>query len=240
VLAAARRAGVTMSERQRYFPEQITQKSHVMDQVLTAGEAIRPVARELGVAERGASLTPSYTAHKCDISKRTSSSSDPGPSSTFPVSSEESRELFSLFVNAIGADVAVTRVSPPADLPAVAPKLIPALAYLAEQGGQSITVGQLAEGIGVSFGWGSRVADELVSFGIVERIRHDHDRRIVRLQLTPRATVICRRLWSNREGAIVAALGGIAPDDRPVIARFLRRFITELKSQTSKAAPDHL
>lgn len=145
--------------------------------------------------------------------------------------------MFGLFVNAILADVAVTRAGPPSDMPVtVSPKLVRALLYLAQHGGRAMTVGELAEGVGVSLGWASRVADELVSIGLLERVRDDRDRRVVQLQLTPSATLISGRLWSDREDAIVAALSEIFPEERPVIARFLRRLATELESHASKVS----
>ena len=159
-------------------------------------------------------------------------------SQRFPVRDEESWEMFGLFINAILADVAVTRAGPPAGVPAkISPKLVRALLYLAQHGGCSMTVSELAEGMGVSLGWASRVADELVEAGLLNRVRDGRDRRIVQLRLTERAAAINSRLWSDREGSIVAALSEAAPDERQAIARFLRRLTAELERHVSELTP---
>jgi DNA-binding MarR family transcriptional regulator len=242
-----------MSEQQR-AAEQIVQKLRAADQMLAQGAAVRTVTRKLGITEQaymkwrmqGAnSGSRTRTASSKDLPKSGPAVTTPqtpvreNSSPTFPVRREESWEMFGLFVNAILADVAVTRAGPPADVPVnISPKLVKALLYLAQHGGRAMTVGELADGVGVSLGWASRVADELVSIGLLNRIRDDRDRRIVQLQLTPRAHVISERLWSDREGAIVTALGEVLPEERPVIVRFLRRLTAELELHASKSSPN--
>lgn len=230
----------------RHSAEQLVQKLEAADQMLAQGVAVSTVARKLGITEQtyqqwrsqiaalGTRLRPGPSKEMAkNISQNAVTSSSP----KFPVRREESWEMFGLFVNAILADVAATRAGPPSDVPVtVSPKLVRALLYLAQHGGRAMTVGELAEGVGVSLGWASRVADELVSIGLLERIRDDRDRRVVQLQLTPRATLVSGRLWSDREDAVVAALSEIFPEERPVIARFLRRLATELESHASKSS----
>jgi DNA-binding MarR family transcriptional regulator/transposase-like protein len=246
-----------MGEQQQHSAEQVVQKLRAADQMLAQGAAVGTVARKLGVTEQtyqqwraqGAGLStrerpnpvPAKEAPKNNPQNHSQGNSQNNTASSspkFPVRREESWEMFGLFVNAILADVAVTRSGPPSDVPmTISPKLVRALLYLAQHGGRAMTVGELAEGVGVSLGWASRVADELVAIGLLERIRDDHDRRVVQLQLTPRATVISGRLWSDREDAIVAALSEVFPEERQVIARFLRRLTAELESHASKSTP---
>lgn len=109
------------------------------------------------------------------------------PSVLFPVQREESGKLFDLFVSAGRAYVAVARASTHTDLPPMSLKLIPSLLYLTKHDGRFVTIGELAEGVGASLGWASRIADELSSMGLLSRIRDERDRRIVRLQLLLRA-----------------------------------------------------
>jgi DNA-binding MarR family transcriptional regulator len=153
------------------------------------------------------------------------------PSILFPVQREESGKLFDLFVNAGRAYVAVARGGTHADVPSMSLKLIQPLLYLTKYDERFVTIGELAEGIGASLGWASRIAGELSSLGLLSRIRDEHDRRIVRLQLTPQAAIICSRLCSGCEAATAAALSRIAPKERSVIARFLSQLITELRPQ---------
>jgi DNA-binding MarR family transcriptional regulator len=236
-----------MGEQQHHSVEQVVQKLRAADQMLAQGAPVRTVARKLGITEQtyqqwrtqgAASSTGQQPNPGKEMTKNISQSSTASPSQKFPVRREESWEMFGLFVNAMLADVAVTRAGPPSDVPlTISPKLVRALLYLAQHGGRAMTVGELAEGVGVSLGWASRVADELVSIGLLERIRDEHDRRVVQLQLTPRATVISARLWSDREEAIVAALSEVFPEERQVIARFLRKLTAELELHASKSNP---
>jgi DNA-binding MarR family transcriptional regulator len=235
-----------MGEQQHHSAEQVVQKLRVADQMLAQGIAVSAVARRLGITEqtyqqwrmREEIMGPRQRVSvPKETPKNPPQSTSSGASTKFPVRREESWEMFGLFVNAILADVAVARAGPPSDVPAtISPKLVRALLYLAQHGGRAMTVGELAEGVGVSLGWASRVADELAAAGFLERVRDDHDRRVVQLQLTPRATVISSRLWSDREDAIVAALSEIFPEERPVIARFLRRLTAELELHASRSS----
>jgi DNA-binding MarR family transcriptional regulator len=225
---------------------EVAPKLRPAEQILAQGNSVRAVAQKLGIAEppyqpwRPQSDPPNKLPHTGPVKEM--SKGNPrkpvAPSiQKFSVRRDESWEMFGLFVNAILADLAVTRVQPPSDVPlTISPKLVRALLYLAQHGGRAMTVGELAEGIGISLGWASRVADELVSIGLLDRIRNEHDRRVVQLQLTQSASGICERLWSDREGAIVAALSEVSPEERPVIAQFLRKLATELELHTSKAS----
>lgn len=147
---------------------------------------------------------------------------------SFPVGHDETCEILRLFVSAMAANVAAARGRPLPDVSGtIAPKLVRALQYLSQQDGVATKVGDLAEGLQVSLGWASRVADELASFGFLKRVRNEHDRRIVRLELTEKAAEIGRRLLSDREATIVAALADLGPGERHAIANFLRRLGAE-------------
>lgn len=148
-------------------------------------------------------------------------------SKSFPVSQQEARELFGLLATALRLNVAVRRRVAKANVPHISLKLIPALFYLEQFGEQPVTVGQLANGVGKSRSWASRATEELISLGLLESIRDPHDRRCLRLRLTAQAAGYSR-LWSDRESAIVVALEGIPPEQRPAIRRFLVRLVNEL------------
>lgn len=224
---------------------QVVQKIRVPDSLLAQGAPIRTAVQNLGVTAQvyQQSAPPGETASKSaqpstlkEMPKGIPRKPMVAPLPKFGVRRDESWEMFGLFMDAILADLAVTRMGPPSDLPRrISPKLARALFYLAQHGGCATTVGELAEGVGVSLGWASRVADELVSIGLLERVRNENDRRVVQLQLTPSATAINGRLWNEREGAITAALSEVSPEQRPVIARFFRKLASELETQASKA-----
>jgi DNA-binding MarR family transcriptional regulator len=156
-------------------------------------------------------------------------------SEEFAAQRSESWEIVGVFMDIFVADAAAIRAKPPRDIEtALSPKLVRALLYLVQHGDVEMTVGSLADGLGVSLGWASRVADELVSIGFLNRSRNSRDRRIVQLQLSERAKEVGDQLWAAREGAVTAALSEVSPSERQAIVRFLRRFIVELDLHGSK------
>jgi DNA-binding MarR family transcriptional regulator len=224
---------------QRQILDRAEQKAGLSRQVLAPGASAGTATRKIEIAAQTYRHgQPGLKIPNDVLSAVRDDTSEKAPSLKYPVHHEESWEIFGLFVNAILADVAVTRAGPPAGVSAkISPKLVRALLFLAQRGGCAMTVGELAEGLGVSLGWASRVADELATAGLLNRVRDGRDRRIVQLRLTERATALSDRLWSDREGSIVAALGEAAPNERQVIARFLRRLTTELERHASELAP---
>lgn len=92
------------------------------------------------------------------------------------------------------------------------------------------TIGQLATGLGVSQGWASRVVDEMERAGYVVRERDPDDRRVVRVSLAPAAVARVEKAYRWRGDAVEAALEGMTPHERDVVARFLRRFVDEVRA----------
>lgn len=84
-------------------------------------------------------------------------------------------------------------------------------------------MGQLATGLGISRGWASRVAEELVERGHVEREDDPDDRRVVRLRLTERSLAEIERAYRWRGDVVAAALAEHGPAEREAIRRFLRQ-----------------
>jgi len=106
--------------------------------------------------------------------------------------------------------------------------VIRAAVYIHDEGPQ--TIGQLAQGLGISQGWASRVVDELERAGYVERERDPGDRRMVRVRLTPMAVERVERAERWQGGAVEAALTGMDSRERAVVATFLRRFIDSVRT----------
>ncbi len=86
-----------------------------------------------------------------------------------------------------------------------------------------LTVGQLATGLGISRGWASRVAEEMVARGHVERAGDPGDRRVVRLRLTDESLAEIERAYRWRGDVVAAALAEHGPREREAIRRFLRQ-----------------
>jgi DNA-binding MarR family transcriptional regulator len=92
----------------------------------------------------------------------------------------------------------------------------------------SRTIGELADGLGISLGWASRVVSELEASGMVVRTPDPGDRRIVHVSLTPGATEIVERAYRWRAEAIDRALAPLDPAGRAAVRTFLRHAVEEL------------
>jgi DNA-binding MarR family transcriptional regulator len=90
------------------------------------------------------------------------------------------------------------------------------------------TIGELAEGLGISYGWASRVVSELEATGMVERRVDPVDRRVVHVSLTSDAAEMVERTYRWRGEAVDQALAGLDAHDREVVRTFLRRVTEEL------------
>jgi DNA-binding MarR family transcriptional regulator len=108
---------------------------------------------------------------------------------------------------------------------------IRAAIYLYQHGER--TVGQLATGLGISRGWASRVAEELVERGHAAREGDPGDRRVVHLRLTDRSLAEIERAYRWRGDVVAAALAEHAPAERAAIRQFLRQVATGLAGDAS-------
>ena len=89
------------------------------------------------------------------------------------------------------------------------------------------TVGQLAAGLGISYGWASRVVEELEAAGYATRERDANDRRVVRVRLDPARVGEVEQAYHWRSESVGAALEPLADSDRAAVRAFLRR-LTEI------------
>lgn len=134
---------------------------------------------------------------------------------------------------------------PHAGAPAVAghvsPHAIRAAIHVYQHG--SRTVGQIAAGLGISYGWASRVVEELESAGYLLRERDATDRRVVRVRLRPAATAEVEQAFRWRGDIVERALEPLSGAERLVVQGFLRRVIDGLQAaepgpaQTSDTHP---
>jgi DNA-binding MarR family transcriptional regulator len=91
------------------------------------------------------------------------------------------------------------------------------------------TVGQISSGLGISYGWASRVVEELEAAGYVVRERDEHDRRIVHVRLDPTALAEVEREYARRGVAVERALEPFSETERATIRLFLRRVTDSLR-----------
>jgi DNA-binding MarR family transcriptional regulator len=114
----------------------------------------------------------------------------------------------------------------PGPRPPVSAHAIRAAMHLGRSGTR--TIGELAEGLGISVGWASRVVSELEASGMVVRTPDRTDRRIVRVSLSAKATAIVERAYLWRAEAIDRALAPLDPAGRAAVRTFLRQAVDEL------------
>ncbi len=109
---------------------------------------------------------------------------------------------------------------------AVSPHAIRAAMHLWQSG--TLTISELADGLGISLGWASRVVSELEVTGMVVRTTDPSDRRVVRVSLSDHAVDVVERAYLWRVEAIERALATIDPASRDAVGRFLQAAIDEL------------
>jgi DNA-binding MarR family transcriptional regulator len=113
-----------------------------------------------------------------------------------------------------------------ADGRVVSPHAIRAAIHVYQHGQR--TVSELADGLGISMGWASRVVSELETSGMVVRSADPGDRRVVRVSLTPEAVDVVDHAYRWRADAIERALGPLDPDGREAVRTFLQAAVDEL------------
>ena len=93
------------------------------------------------------------------------------------------------------------------------------------------TVGQLASGLGISYGWASRVVEELEAAHYIVRERDASDRRIVRVHLDEAALEQVERAYAWRGEAVWHALEPLTEGERAAVRLFLRRVIDLMREE---------
>jgi DNA-binding MarR family transcriptional regulator len=91
------------------------------------------------------------------------------------------------------------------------------------------TVGQLASGLGISYGWASRVVEELGAARYVTRERDADDRRVVRVKLNPDVRDEVERAYQWRFNDVDEALDPLGEAEREAVRVFLRRMTDLLR-----------
>jgi DNA-binding MarR family transcriptional regulator len=98
------------------------------------------------------------------------------------------------------------------------------------------TVGQVASGLGISYGWASRVVDEAEASGYLIRERDADDRRVVRVRLNPERLDEVKRALEWRGRAVQQALEPLSESEGEAVRLFLRR-VTDLMLGSEPGQP---
>src|SRR5688572_7000674 len=113
---------------------------------------------------------------------------------------------------------------------------VQAAMHLALSGG--LTVGELATELGVTPGWASRLADELVLAGHAVREQDPADRRVVRLRISPAMEARCAQIYCERSAAVARALEGASPEDLATFTRLIGRIAAEFETLAAPQPPN--
>jgi DNA-binding MarR family transcriptional regulator len=97
---------------------------------------------------------------------------------------------------------------------------VKALALLEERG-QALSVGELAEGLGLSVAATSRSVDGLVKRALVERAEDPVDRRVKRVRTTARARKAYQRIVALRTATLTRLIESLTADERTKLAAAL-------------------
>jgi DNA-binding MarR family transcriptional regulator len=150
------------------------------------------------------------------------------------VSRKEVVGLSELVVRLVLVSRSLERVRPRRG-PDLSPHAVRATLHLFQHG--QGTVGELAEGLGVSMGWASRIADELERVGHVLRERDADDRRVVRLRLSDGAMRLAEDMYRERGRAVAEALALLSREERGTVERFLRDLTERLEALVTSPPP---
>jgi DNA-binding MarR family transcriptional regulator len=93
------------------------------------------------------------------------------------------------------------------------------------------TVGQIASGLGISYGWASRVVEELERAHYASRTRDLEDRRVVHVRLDPGAERLVERAYHWHGEAVQAALAPLTAAEREAVHGFLGRLTEQLNAR---------
>jgi DNA-binding MarR family transcriptional regulator len=98
------------------------------------------------------------------------------------------------------------------------------------------TVGQIAAGLGISYGWASRVVEELEAAHYVVRSRDPEDRRVVHVRIDPSALASIEGAYRWHAEAVQEALEPLSPAEQEAVRSFLRR-VTGLLAGSGRERP---
>jgi DNA-binding MarR family transcriptional regulator len=83
----------------------------------------------------------------------------------------------------------------------------------------SLAMGELARGLGVSYPAASQIGDQLVELGLALRERPDWDRRVVLLRLTDDARAMVHEVLERRRHQVAEVLAQLTPAEREGFVR---------------------
>jgi DNA-binding MarR family transcriptional regulator len=101
--------------------------------------------------------------------------------------------------------------------------------------GQPLTVGELAQRLGLSPAAATALVDRLEAVGHVERTRDGRDRRRVTVKMNPQALELASAFFVPLRGRMDAAVEGVSDEDLVRTAAVVRQLITAVTTARDAA-----
>ena len=102
----------------------------------------------------------------------------------------------------------------------------------------NVLMGDLAEGLAISYPSATNMVKRLERQGLVERMVNPADRREVEVRLTAHGTDICERMESERVSRIKQVLDAMTTPDRKALMEGLSRFVVAAAGDDDAVAQD--
>jgi DNA-binding MarR family transcriptional regulator len=116
--------------------------------------------------------------------------------------------------------------------PITSPQFI-ALQWLLEEG--DLTIGELSQKISLAFSTTTDLVDRMEKNKLVERIRDENDRRVVRIHLLEKGRVIIHEVIEKRQAYLQDVLSGFSDEDAESMSRLLELLYYQMKEVNEKS-----
>lgn len=114
----------------------------------------------------------------------------------------------------------------------ITPPQFVALQWLLEEG--DLTIGELSKKISLAFSTTTDLVDRMEKNELVERIRDDRDRRVVRIHLLEKGKVIIQEVIEKRQQYLEEVLEGFTEEETDLLNGLLSLLFKQMKHVNEK------
>jgi DNA-binding MarR family transcriptional regulator len=101
-----------------------------------------------------------------------------------------------------------------------------------------LTMNQLSERMGLATSTMTRIVDNLVRDGYIERVRDESDRRLVYVTLTPEGKKMAEQLRECTWGCFQNIADNISPEEKASVVKAIKIFLEALKCAYAESCGD--
>lgn len=116
--------------------------------------------------------------------------------------------------------------------PITSPQFV-ALQWLLEEG--DLTIGELSNKISLAFSTTTDLVDRMEKNELVERVRDNKDRRVVRIHLLEKGKVIIHEVIEKRQEYLLEVLEGFSSEDAGTLNEMLELLYSRMKQVNEKS-----